>query len=387
MIEPGNIPLALYVHLPWCVRKCPYCDFNSHAVPSAGLPERAYLQALLQDLEHAVADVQGRPLVSVFFGGGTPSLFSARSIAAVLEKAGALMAFTSHFEVTLEANPGTIERGKFKDYAAAGVNRVSLGAQSFDDRKLQVLGRIHSAAEIDRAVAELTAAGLDNFNIDLMYALPEQTVDEALQDVSRAAALGSSHISHYQLTLEPQTPFARRPPAHLPDDDQSYEMQEHCQAFLADQGYAQYEVSAYARSDRRCAHNLVYWTFGDYLGIGAGAHGKVTAPDGSGIVRTVRARHPAAYLGAATPADRITEQRKVAAADLPFEYCLNTLRLADGFSLRDFERRTGLKRAALQRSVGEALSRGLLTREADRVIPSPLGRRFLNRLQAMFLPI
>jgi oxygen-independent coproporphyrinogen-3 oxidase len=387
VIEPRDVPLALYVHLPWCVRKCPYCDFNSHAVPSAGLPERAYLQALLQDLEWAVADAQGRPIVSVFFGGGTPSLFSARSIAAILERAGALLSFVPDVEVTLEANPGTIEHGQFRDYAAAGVNRVSLGAQSFDDRKLQVLGRIHCAGEIDRAVAELGAAGLDNFNLDLMYALPGQTVEESLQDLARAVALGPSHISHYQLTLEPETPFARRPPANLPDDDSSYEMQERCQAFLAAEGYVQYEVSAYARAGRRCAHNLVYWTFGDYFGIGAGAHGKLTAPDGSGVVRTVRARHPAAYLAAATPAERVTERREVAIADLPFEYCLNTLRLVEGFSPKDFERRTGLSQSALERPIGEALNRGLLESESGRWIPTPLGRRFLNRLQATFLPV
>ena len=304
MIDPHQVPLALYVHLPWCVRKCPYCDFNSHAVPASGLPEQAYLHALLEDLEFAAEEAQTRELVSVFFGGGTPSLFSSSSIDKVLTRARELLPVAANLEVTLEANPGTIERGRFTDYAAAGVTRVSLGAQSFSARKLALLGRIHSVDEIDKAVADLAAAGLDNFNLDLMYALPEQSVDEALHDLARAVALGPAHISHYQLTLEPDTPFAKRPPANLPDDDVSFAMQEACQAYLAQHGYAQYEVSAYARDGRRCEHNLVYWRFGDYLGIGAGAHGKLTRADGSAIDRTVRARHPAQYLAARSPRNR-----------------------------------------------------------------------------------
>jgi len=385
--ELRDIPLALYVHLPWCVHKCPYCDFNSHGVPASGLPERAYLHALLQDLEFAAAEAQGRELVSVFFGGGTPSLFSARSIADLLQKARTLLPVAADVEVTLEANPGTIERGRFVDYAAAGINRVSLGAQSFDERKLKLLGRIHGADDIDRAVGELAAAGLDNFNLDLMYALPQQSVDEALHDLSRAAALGPRHISHYQLTLEPDTPFAKHPPAHLPDDDASYDMQETCQAFLASEGYAQYEVSAYAQPGRRCRHNLVYWTFGDYLGIGAGAHGKLTGKKDAGITRTVRARHPAAYLAASTPAARIVQRCAVAPQDVPFEYCLNTLRLLDGFTPADFEARTGLSAMALERPIDEACRRGLLERDGERWTPSALGRRFLNRLQGIFLPV
>jgi oxygen-independent coproporphyrinogen-3 oxidase len=367
------------------VRKCPYCDFNSHAVPSAGIPEQAYLDTLLLDLEHAATDVEGREIVSVFFGGGTPSLFSARSIARLLSHARELLPFAATAEITLEANPGTIERGRFADYAAAGVTRVSLGAQSFDERKLALLGRIHSAGEIERAVADLAAAGLSNFNLDLMYALPEQTLDDALQDLARAVALAPAHISHYQLTLEPETPFAKHPPANLPDDDTSFEMQLACQAFLAAEGYEQYEVSAYARPRQRCEHNLVYWTFGDYLGVGAGAHGKVTRRDGT-IARTVRARHPVAYLGAKSASARVIEVRTLANSEIPFEYCLNTLRLVEGFTDAAFVRATGLSASVLERPMAEALDRGLVQRHAQGWIASPRGRQFLNQLQGLFLP-
>ena len=279
MINVACIPLALYVHLPWCVRKCPYCDFNSHALPAAGLPERVYLEALLDDLEFAARDVAGRQIVSVFFGGGTPSLFSADTIGRLLGRARELLPFAGDVEVTLEANPGTVEHGRFEAYAAAGVNRVSLGAQSFDDAALLALGRIHVAGDIERAVAEVRRAGIDDLNLDLMYALPQQSLAAARADVERALALGPSHVSHYQLTLEPETPFARRPPAGMPDDDLALEMQQACQELLGAAGYGQYEVSGYARAGRRCRHNLAYWRFADYIGIGAGAHGKVTRTD------------------------------------------------------------------------------------------------------------
>jgi putative oxygen-independent coproporphyrinogen III oxidase len=384
MIDPARIPLALYVHLPWCVRKCPYCDFNSHAVPAAGLPERAYLAALLDDLEHAARDVAGREIVSVFFGGGTPSLFSPAAIGAVLERTRALLGCAAHVEVTLEANPGTVEHGRFEEYAAAGVNRVSLGAQSFDDEKLRALGRIHGAGDIERAVAEVRRAGIDNFNLDLMYALPGQDLDGALADLERALELRPAHVSHYQLTLEPDTPFAKRPPPALPDDDLALSMQEACQARLAAAGYEQYEVSAYASPGRRCRHNLVYWHFDDYLGIGAGAHGKVSFPDR--IERTARVRHPATYLGATGPAARIHERRAVDPAELPFEYCLNTLRLLEGFAPADFEARTGLACGTLRAAAEIAATRGLLGQEHGRWRPTALGWRFLNDLQALFLP-
>ena len=288
-------PLALYVHLPWCVRKCPYCDFNSHPAPAAGVPEDAYLRVLLDDLEYAAAGCEGRSLVSVFFGGGTPSLFSPASIERILGRATALLPVASDLEVSLEANPGTIERGAFAAYRSAGVNRVSLGAQSFNDRSLASLGRIHAAEETRAAVAELRAAGLDSFNLDLMYALPEQTIDGALADLEHALALEPAHLSHYQLTVEPNTVFHRRPPP-LPGEDAAFEMQETCQARLAAAGYVQYEVSAYARPGAACVHNLNYWQFGDYLGIGAGAHGKLT--HGGRVTRTARHRSPARYMAA-----------------------------------------------------------------------------------------
>ena len=384
MIDPGRIPLALYVHLPWCVRKCPYCDFNSHQVPSSGLPERPYLAALLEDLEYAASDVAGRQVVSVFFGGGTPSLFSAAAIGDVLERANRLLPFVRDVEITLEANPGAVEHGRFVEYAAAGINRVSLGAQSFDDARLAALGRIHVAGDIERAVDELRTARIDNFNLDLMYALPGQDIAGALADVDRAVALQPTHISHYQLTLEPETPFARRPPPQMPDEDAAWAMQEACQARLADAGFVQYEVSGYARPGRRCRHNLVYWQFGDYVGVGAGAHGKVSSH--SGVRRTVRVRHPSAYLAAASPAERLQESRVVAGEDLPFEFCLNTLRLVDGFEEDWFPERTGLSCGVLQGRLELATTRGLLERCGSRWQPTALGRRFLNDLQALFLP-
>ena len=381
-----EVPLALYVHLPWCVRKCPYCDFNSHAVPATGVPQRAYLAALLDDLDFAAQGLAGRPLVSVFFGGGTPSLFEADSIGRILERARQLFPFSADLEVSLEANPGTVEHGRFAAYRAAGVNRVSLGAQSFEDRQLAALGRIHVQWDTMAAVAELRDAGLDNFNLDLMYGLPQQTVEEAVRDVERAIELAPAHISHYQLTLEPGTVFERRPPP-LPDDDATYAMQVACQQRLAAAGFAQYEVSAYARPGRKCRHNLNYWQFGDYLGVGAGAHGKVTDASTKAVVRTARVRQPSRYMTAARPQDRIEDLRVVAARDVPFEFCLNAFRLADGFDASLFEERTGLPWASLEPSLAEARSRGLAACGEDgRWAPTGLGQRFLNDLQAVFLP-
>jgi oxygen-independent coproporphyrinogen-3 oxidase len=380
-------PLALYVHLPWCVRKCPYCDFNSHVVPAAGLPERAYLAALLDDLEFAALDCAGRELVSVFFGGGTPSLFAAESVGRLLERAGRLFRKAADLEVTLEANPGTVERGRFADYRAAGVTRVSLGAQSFDDGCLAALGRIHSSRETLAAVAELRAAGLDNFNLDLMYALPEQTLEGALADLDQALRLEPTHLSHYQLTLEPGTVFERRPPA-LPDDEAAYEMQAACELRLAAAGFRQYEVSAYATAGRECRHNLNYWRFGDYVGIGAGAHGKLTDPVAGTVVRTARVRQPARYLAAGAPAGRLEESRPVAVDELAFEFFLNALRLLEGFDAALFESRTGLSWDSVAGLVAAAEAKGLLQAGLlDHWAPTPLGRRFLNDLQALFLPV
>ncbi len=321
----------------------------------------------------------------MFFGGGTPSLFAPSAVEQLLRAARGVLRFAPAVEVTLEANPGTLERGRFADYAAAGVNRVSLGAQSFDDGKLEELGRIHAGREVEAAVADLRAAGIDNFNLDLMYGLPRQTLDEALADVRRAIELGPAHVSHYQLTLEPGTPYARRPPP-LPDEELAFEMQLACQATLAAAGYAQYEVSAYAQHGRRCAHNLNYWEFGDYLGLGAGAHGKLTDVAADRIVRTARVRHPAAYLAAATADERTAETRVIAPKERPFEYMLNALRLVEGFTQRGFEARTGLTADVLAGTLADASRRGLLVPRPDGWRPTELGLRFLNDLQRLFLP-
>ena len=380
-------PLALYVHLPWCVRKCPYCDFNSHALPAAGLPERAYLSALLADLDASAAELGGREVVSVFFGGGTPSLFSAASIGAVLDRLAERLPVAPDVEVTLEANPGTVEHGTFAGYRAAGVNRVSLGAQSFDDTSLGALGRIHAADETVAAVAEIRAAGIDDFNLDLMYALPDQAVEAALADVARAIDLGPTHLSHYHLTLEPGTAFERRPP-RLPDEEAMEAMQVGCQEHLAAAGYAQYEVSAYARDGARCRHNLNYWSHGDYLGIGAGAHGKLTDAARGTIVRTERVRQPGLYLAAQTQQQRIAATRIVETGDRAFEFFLNALRLVDGFTVEAFEARTGCSWASVSGVVQQAIERGLLeSRPAGGWRPTARGRLFLNDLQAMFLPV
>lgn len=382
----GEIGLALYVHLPWCVRKCPYCDFNSHVVPAAGIPMQAYLDALYADLEFAVQGCAGRTVHAVFFGGGTPSLFPAQAVGQFLRRARELLSFAPDVEISLEANPGTIERGRFAEYLAAGVNRYSLGAQSFDDAALAALGRIHSADHIGAAVAELRAAGAENFNLDLMYALPQQTLAGALEDVERAIDLGPSHISHYQLTLEPDTPFAKHPPP-LPEDEAAWDMQLACQERLAAAGYAQYEISAYALAGRKCEHNLNYWRFGDYLGVGAGAHGKLTELATGRITRTARVRHPAAYLAAREPAQRIAETREVRDEELPFEFALNVLRLTEGFSAAQFEICTRRSSVLIARTVEAALKRGLLTpRTGGGWVPTPLGHRFLNDLQTLFLP-
>ena len=382
---PRSLPLALYVHLPWCVRKCPYCDFNSHALPAAGIPRQAYLAALLDDLAFATRGLVGRTVSSVFLGGGTPSLFEADAIAAVLERLRAALPVAPDLEVTLEANPGTIEHGAFASYRAAGVNRVSLGAQSFDDRQLEALGRIHSHGEIEAAVDELHSAGIGNFNLDLMYGLPGQSLEGAVADVERAVALGPSHMSHYQLTLEPGTAFERRPPL-LPDDETIFAMQRECQQCLAASGYRQYEVSAYARPGRECRHNLNYWCFGDYIGIGAGAHGKTTDLASGVVTRTERVKQPGRYMAAPTPDERVAATRVVEGADLAFEFFLNALRLVDGFEPALLTARTGIAFDAVADAVSEAQKRGLLECRPDgRWAPTARGRLFLNDLQAIFL--
>jgi putative oxygen-independent coproporphyrinogen III oxidase len=393
--EPVDASLALYVHMPWCVRKCPYCDFNSHQLKSAA-PDASYIDALIRDFDLELPRLQGRRIDTVFFGGGTPSLFQPEDFSRLLGALRRRIAFADEVEVTLEANPGTIERGRFAGYRDAGINRVSLGAQTFAPRALEVLGRIHSADDTHRAVAELRAAKLDNFNLDLMYALPQQTLEQALEDVRTACALGPAHISYYQLTLEPGTVFHARPP-ELPDEDAAWQIQTAGQRLLADAGYVQYEVSAYAHLGKRCRHNLNYWLFGDYLGIGAGAHGKLSLALPQGILRTVKPKQPREYQeqvqragsgnvgGADGGGASIGESSLIAAADLPFEFMLNALRLNEGFTVRDYRRRTGLPMASVEGKLAEGEARGLLTSRADVWRPTELGRRFLNDLQASFL--
>ncbi len=373
-------PLSLYVHFPWCVSKCPYCDFNSYAL-GGELAEAAYLERLARDLEAQAPLVAGRTVASVFFGGGTPSLFPPRAIAAVLAAARRHLALAADAEVTLEANPGTIERGTFCGYRDAGVTRVSLGAQSFDARALQVLGRIHSPDETRRAAQELHRAGLANFNLDLMYALPGQDPAAAVADVAAAMALAPAHVSHYQLTLEPGTVFAGRPPP-LPDEDVATEMLAGCASLLASHGFAQYEVSAYARAGAQCRHNLNYWSFGDYLGVGAGAHGKLTHAARGLIERTAQVREPRRYLAAA---DAALARTAVAEEELPFEFMLNALRLTEGFAVADFEARTGLGLERIQPALARARERGLLERTGNGWRPSALGLRFLNDTLLLFM--
>jgi len=376
--------LALYVHMPWCVRKCPYCDFNSHQLKSAQ-PDASYIDALLRDFDIEAPRVAGRRIDSVFFGGGTPSLFQPEEFARLLTALRQRIAFADDVEITLEANPGTIERGRFSGYAQAGINRVSLGAQSFDERALRVLGRVHSADDTHRAVDELRAAKLDNFNLDLMYALPQQTLQEAQSDVRIACSLGPVHISYYQLTLEPGTVFHSRPP-DLPDEDAAWQIQTAGQTLLAEAGYAQYEVSAYAKEGKRCRHNLNYWLFGDYLGLGAGAHGKLSLENPKRILRTTKPKQPREYQDQIRRAqDAVGDLRFVAAADLPFEFMLNALRLNDGFRSDCYEARTGLELQALDEQLVRARERGLLEQWPAGWRPTELGMRFLNDLQASFL--
>ena len=370
-------PLSLYVHLPWCVRKCPYCDFNSHEHRGA-LPEADYLNALFRDLEAALPKVWGRRVGSVFIGGGTPSLFSPDSIDALLSGVRARLALEADAEITLEANPGTVEAARFRGFRGAGVNRISIGVQSFDPRMLAALGRIHSADEA-RAAIDAAAASFDNVNVDLMYALPGQTASMARADLEEALGFGLAHVSAYQLTIEPNTVFWRKPPS-LPDHDAAADMQLAAEALLRGAGYEHYETSAFARPGWRCRHNLNYWRFGDYLGIGAGAHGKLSFPDR--VTRHSRAKQPDEYLKESAR----TEEHTVAAHDLPFEFMLNALRLVEGFDVPLFNERTGLPLSTIQRELETAETKGLLSRDWKRIQPTERGRLFLNELLAVFLP-
>ncbi len=377
-------PLSLYIHIPWCVRKCPYCDFNSHQQPET-IPVAEYIAALVADLEQDLPLVWGRTVHSVFFGGGTPSLFPPAAIGTILDAASARLRFAPGAEITMECNPGTAEHGRFEQYLAAGVNRISFGVQSFDDGCLQRLGRIHDSDEAERAVKLAQDAGVSNINLDLMYALPEQTLAMALHDVERAIALQPAHLSHYQLTLEPNTAFAARPPAGLPAEDDAWDMQERCIEVMTAAGYGQYEVSAYAKPDRQCAHNLNYWRFGDYLGIGAGAHGKISSGASGEILRRWKVKNPRDYLATAAGVDRIGGDDPIAPENRPFDYMLNALRLVEGFSLKDFESRTGLERSAIARELDTAVLRGWLYRDGERIVPTELGRRFTNDVIGLFL--
>ncbi|QOW20045.1 radical SAM family heme chaperone HemW [Lysobacter ciconiae] len=377
-------PLSLYVHIPWCVRKCPYCDFNSHQ-GRGELPFAAYVDALLADLDLDLPLVWGRTVQTVFFGGGTPSLMPGELIDRFLQGASSRLRFAPGCEITLETNPGTVEHGSFKAYCDAGINRLSFGVQSFDDGCLQRLGRIHDSSEATAAIKLAQDAGFDNINLDLMYALPGQNLAMAESDLEQAFALQPTHMSHYQLTLEPNTVFAARPPSGLPDEDGSWDIQEHCQAMLADAGYRQYEVSAYARPGRECVHNLNYWKYGDYLGIGAGAHGKITSGHDQSILRRWKLKHPAAYLEAADSERGIGGDELIATERRPFEFMLNALRLVDGFSLTGFEASTGVPRSAIQAQLQEAVQKQWLLVDGDAVRPTALGRRFTNDVVELFL--
>ncbi|MEL1266058.1 radical SAM family heme chaperone HemW [Pseudoxanthomonas putridarboris] len=377
-------PLSLYVHLPWCVRKCPYCDFNSHQGKGA-LPFDDYIDALLRDLDQDLPLVWGRTVHSVFFGGGTPSLFPPEAIDRFLQAASSRLRFAPGLEITLETNPGTAEHGRFDRYREAGVNRISFGIQSFDDESLKKLGRIHDSREAEHAVKLAQDAGFDNFNLDLMYALPGQSLAMAEHDLERAFALQPAHISHYQLTLEPNTIFFARPPQGIPDEDHAWNMQEHCQALLADAGYGHYEVSAYARPGRQCGHNLNYWRFGDYLGVGAGAHGKITLGATQQILRRWKVKHPTAYLAQAGVPQGIGGDDDIAPERRPFEYMLNVLRLHEGFALADFPACTGLPVDRIAPQLAHAERQGWLAVGPTHVVPTALGRRFTNDVVALFL--
>ena len=400
---PASPPLSLYVHIPWCVRKCPYCDFNSHAVPPRGatpnpsprarpgdrpgettspeIPEDAYLDALRADLELSLPLIWGRPVHTVFIGGGTPSLLSAAGMDRLLSDIRALLPLDPDAEITMEANPGTFEAERFASYRASGINRLSIGIQSFDDRHLAALGRIHGGKEA-RVAIDIALRHFDNVNLDLMYALPQQTLAECQRDVETALSYRTSHLSLYQLTLEPNTLFARFPPA-LPDDDTAFDMQQWIETRTAEHGYRHYETSAYAQPHREARHNLNYWRFGDYLGIGAGAHGKLSFAHR--VLRQMRFKHPATYIEQTLAGKPVQEERDVDAADLPFEFMLNALRLTDGVPASLFADHTGLPLHTIGRELALATEKGLLEADPTVIRPTELGRRFLNDLQQLFL--
>ncbi|MCF6225175.1 MAG: radical SAM family heme chaperone HemW [Xanthomonadales bacterium] len=386
-IQLSNPPLSLYIHIPWCVRKCPYCDFNSHAIKGE-LPVSQYIAALLHDLEADLPMVWGRPVHSIFIGGGTPSLFPANAIAEIISGVRARITISPAAEITMEANPGTLEHDSFAAYIEAGITRFSLGAQSFSDQQLKTLGRIHASDEIRQAVSGLQAAGADNFNLDLMFGLPGQTQEQALADLQAAINCAPQHISHYQLTMEPNTLFAHKPPAGLPDNDKLADIEDSCAELLQAAGFVQYEVSAWAKTskniDYRSQHNLNYWRFGDYLGIGAGAHGKLTLAAQNRVIRTAKHRHPDTYLEQ-RDATFISKKWQLESKDLIFEFFLNQLRLKEGVRKTDFSVRTGLSWERVEELVKKMVASGLLLDHKQLLVSSALGWRHLNVLQEQFL--
>ena len=377
-------PLSLYIHFPWCVRKCPYCDFNSHQIKdgSQGFDEQAYLAALRTDLENTLPLVWGRRIHSIFIGGGTPSLLSAAGMDQLLADIRARLPMDADIEITMEANPGTVEADKFAAYAASGINRLSLGIQSFNDQKLAALGRIHNSSDANRAI-EIALKNFKRVNLDIMYALPDQQLSEAVNDLEQALSFGTSHISLYHLTLEPNTLFAKYPPS-VPDDDSAFDMQDALLELLNDRGFDRYEVSAFSKPGQRCQHNLNYWSFGDYIGIGAGAHGKISFPDK--VIRTVKERHPENYMRKILEENSATiEERVISPKELPFEFMLNALRLTKGIPSEYFAERTGLSMSSISTKLKIAVDKGLLESNPAILAPTPLGLQYLNDLQEIFL--
>ena len=386
-LRPGTLhlpalpPLSLYVHLPWCLKKCPYCDFNSHEMRASDMPEQRYLDALVADVESALPLIWGRTIHSIFIGGGTPSLFSPQSIDRLLGDIRARLKLEPDCEITLEANPGTFEKDRFRAYRSAGVTRLSVGVQSFNDEHLKALGRVHDRAQAIAAVQE-AALAFDTFNLDLMYALPGQSLDQLEQDLTQALSLAPPHLSVYHLTIEPNTFFAKFPP-RIPDDDTAYAMLDRITEVTGGAGMERYEVSAYAKPGHRCWHNLNYWQFGDYLGIGAGAHSKISFPHR--VVRQVRFREPRLYMDKALAGQPLAQDDEVARADLPFEFMLNALRLREGFALSQFRERTGLAPSAIEDALQQAERKGLIERDLSHVRPTERGFDFLSDLQELFL--
>ena len=377
-------PLSLYIHVPWCVRKCPYCDFNSHKSPDS-LPEQDYIDAITRDLEQEIPSIWGRTVQTIFIGGGTPSLFSAEVYERLFSSLRALLPMSHNAEITLEANPGTFEQQRFADYKAIGINRLSIGVQSFNAQSLTVLGRIHDGQQAIKAVETAHKVGFENFNLDLMFGLPHQTAKTAKEDIETAIALSPSHLSYYQLTIEPNTLFHQQPPT-LPDDDPIIDWQIESQQRMAKAGYRQYEVSAYAKDNQQCRHNINYWQFGDYLGIGAGAHGKVSDAAKQSITRRSKQKQPQAYLSSAGPSDVILTNELIPSKDIGFEFMLNALRLTDGFPTLLFQQHTGLPISHIDKALQQAEQQGLITWDIQRICPTEKGQRYLNSLIELFLP-